>query len=79
MALGLQQAAMSLPSFASSSSAGPSTSTGSNTGTINFGGSGLGGASAGGAGFNLTALVAQYWPLLLAAGVVIYVRRKRAR
>jgi hypothetical protein len=76
---GMKSAASGLPSFASSSSAGPSTSTGSATGTINFGGSGLGGTAVGGSGVNLGALVTQYWPLLLAAGVILYVRRKRAR
>lgn len=76
---GLKSAASSLPSFASSSSAGPSTSTGSSTGTINFGGSGLGGTTVGPAGLNLGALVSQYWPVLLAAGVILYVRRRKAR
>jgi len=81
---GLKAAATSAPSFGlpslgSSSSAGPSTSTGSSTGAINFGGSGLGGTAVGGAGLNLSALVSQYWPILLAAGVILYVRRRKAR
>jgi len=76
---GMKAAASSLPSFGSSSSAGPSTSTGSSTGTINFGGSGLGGTTVGPTGLNLGALISQYWPMLLAAGVILYVRRRKAR
>jgi hypothetical protein len=46
-------------------------------GTVNFGGSGMGGAVGG--GFNIGAMVSQYWPLLAVAGAIWYFRRQRAR
>ena len=64
-------------SASSGASAGAQTvSSPFNGGTINFGGSGMGGAAG---GFNLGALVSQYWPILAVAGAIWYVRRKRAR
>lgn len=43
------------------------------TGEMNFGGSGSGG---GNSGMNLGAMATQYWPLLAAAGVIWWVRKK---
>lgn len=41
-------------------------------GTVNFGA-----ASAVGGGFDLGALVTQYWPLLAAVAVAVYIRRRK--
>lgn len=46
-------------------------------GTVNFGGSGMGGGVGG--GFNIGALVSQYWPLIAVAGAIWYFRRRSAR
>lgn len=80
-----------LPGFSSSasSSAGPSSAQGGwqQTGAISFGGSGTGGATVGGAaadmglsgGINLGGALSQYWPVLLAVGVVWIARGRKSR